>query len=50
MSLFRVDPDNPFSGPHQNQPTVTRGAAVEEAETAMILIHGRGASAESIVS
>lgn len=50
MSLFRVDPDNPFSGPHQNQQTVTRGAAVEEAEIAMILIHGRGASAEGIIT
>ncbi|WP_372636744.1 alpha/beta hydrolase [Fodinibius sp.] len=48
MSLFRVDPNHPFSGPHQNQSPVTRGRAVGETEIAMILIHGRGASAESM--
>lgn len=50
MSLFRVDPDNPFNGPHQNQKTVTRGPAAGEAEMAMLLIHGRGASAESMLT
>lgn len=49
MSLFRVDPDNPFNGPHQNQPVVTGGVDINNAELAMILIHGRGASAESMM-
>ncbi len=49
MSLFRVNPDNPFSGPHQNQQVVARGPAPEEAKMAMILIHGRGASAQSML-
>jgi len=49
MSLFRVDPDNPFSGPHQNQQIVTGGVDIDEAKTAMILIHGRGASAQSML-
>lgn len=49
MSLFRVNPEDPFSGPHQNQQVVTRGAAPEQAQLAMILIHGRGASAQSML-
>ena len=49
MPLFRIDPENPFSGPHQNQPVKTAGAAPEDAELAMILVHGRGASAESML-
>lgn len=38
------------STPHQNQPIVTTGVSLDEAEAAMILVHGRGASAESILS
>ncbi|HEU5088756.1 MAG TPA: dienelactone hydrolase family protein [Roseiflexaceae bacterium] len=34
---------------HQTQPVVHTGAALETAPAAMILIHGRGASAESIL-
>ncbi|TYP93412.1 phospholipase/carboxylesterase [Fodinibius salinus] len=49
MSLFRVDPDNPFSGPHQNQPVVTGGVSMDDANIGMILIHGRGASAQSMM-
>lgn len=49
MSLFRVDPENPFRGPHQNQPVSTTGVTPEEAEIAMILVHGRGASAEGML-
>lgn len=49
MSLFRVDPKSSFNGPHQNQPIATAGAKIENAEIAMILIHGRGASAQSIL-
>lgn len=49
MSLFRVDPETPFQGPHQNQAVVTGGAEPEAATIAVILIHGRGASAESML-
>ena len=35
--------------PHQNQPLASTGAPLEEADSAMILIHGRGATAEGIL-
>jgi predicted esterase len=34
---------------HQNQPLLTGGAALETASDAMILLHGRGADAQSIM-
>ena len=37
------------SGPHQGAELVTAGTPVETAEAAMILVHGRGATARSIV-
>ena len=49
MSLFRVDPDNSFSGPHQNQQVVTGGVDIDQARAAMILTHARGASAQSML-
>lgn len=42
--------EDSFSGPHQGQPVARAGAPLPEARAAMILIHGRGASAESILS
>jgi len=36
--------------PHRDQPLVTGGAALDEATAAMILLHGRGASARGILS
>jgi predicted esterase len=36
-------------GPHQGQPVLTVGLPLEEAQAAMILIHGRGASAYDIM-
>lgn len=48
--MFRIDPDNPFNGPHQNQPIASAGADLADAKTAMILVHGRGASADSILT
>jgi predicted esterase len=36
--------------PHENSPIYAAGAKLEEASAAMILIHGRGASAEDILS
>ena len=48
MSLFRIDPDNPFQGPHQPMPAPTYGAPITRAKAAMVMIHGRGATAESM--
>jgi phospholipase/carboxylesterase len=49
VPLFRINPEHPFQGPHQNQPTATAGPSPEQAGIAMILVHGRGASAESML-
>lgn len=49
MSLFRVDPNNPLQGPHQSKPTATYGAPPARAKAAMIMIHGRGASAQGML-
>ena len=38
-----------MSGPHQGQQLVTAGTPLDSAEAAAILIHGRGATAQSIV-
>ena len=50
MSLFRIDPDNTFQGPHQTTQTATYGASLTRAKAAMIMVHGRGATAESMFS
>ncbi len=50
MPLFRVDPDNPFEGPHQHGKEITHGASLSKAKAAMILVHGRGATAQSMLS
>jgi len=49
MSLFRIDPDNPFHGPHQGKPVSKAGPAADKAAAAVILVHGRGASADSML-
>ncbi len=36
--------------PHQGQPVRTAGAPLESAQAAMILLHGRGATAEDILT
>ncbi|WP_436926994.1 alpha/beta hydrolase [Halosimplex amylolyticum] len=38
-----------MDGPHQGQPLETAGTPLDEAEAALILVHGRGATAESIL-
>ncbi|WP_135303226.1 alpha/beta hydrolase [Haloarcula amylovorans] len=38
-----------MNGPHQNQELVTVGTPLADAEAAMVLVHGRGATAQSIV-
>src|SRR5690606_19697413 len=42
-------PNSPHSDPHQGQPIVNRGRPLQEARAAMVLLHGRGASAQSIL-
>lgn len=49
MDLFRAQTDNPFSGPHQNGAVEAYGANAGEAEAAMILVHGRGATAAGMM-
>lgn len=49
MSLFRVTEDTNFDGPHQSTPIAEGGVPVSEANAAMIMIHGRGATAPSII-
>lgn len=41
---------NTTNGPHQKQPVLIAGEPLERAKAAMILLHGRGASAEDILS
>jgi predicted esterase len=38
-----------MTDPHAGQPVSTAGLPLEEAEAAMVLVHGRGASAEDIL-
>src|SRR5215212_7593926 len=38
------------TGPHQGQPVRTAGAQLEKADAAMVMVHGRGATAESILT
>ena len=38
-----------INGPHQNQPILAAGTPLADARAAMIMIHGRGASAENIL-
>lgn len=39
----------PVAGPHQGQPLATAGRPLREAAAAMIMVHGRGATAASIL-
>ena len=39
-----------MSMPHENAPIYSTGAKLDEASAALILLHGRGASAEDILS
>jgi len=39
-----------ISGPHQNQPVFTAGNSLDQAQAALVLIHGRGATARNILT
>src|SRR5713101_7720337 len=41
---------NQIRGPHQGQPVLTAGEPLDKAKATMIMVHGRGASAEDILS
>lgn len=41
---------NQITGPHQGQPVLTAGEPLDKAKAAMIMVHGRGASAQDILS
>ena len=40
----------PILGPHQGQPVLTAGQPLEHAVAAMVMVHGRGASAHDILT
>ena len=42
--------DERAAGAHQGQPVAVAGAPLAEARAAMVMVHGRGATAESILS
>jgi predicted esterase len=44
-----VSEEESIQGPHQGQPVLAAGKPLGEADAAMILIHGRGASAYDII-
>lgn len=48
--MFRANSKTPFNGPHQKTQSVYGGADISKAKQALILVHGRGASAESILT
>ncbi len=48
--MFRADKKKPFKGPHQQSLPITAGLPPNQAKAAMIMIHGRGATAESILT
>jgi phospholipase/carboxylesterase len=41
---------NHVTGPHRGQPVLAAGEPLEQAKAVMIMLHGRGASAEDILS
>jgi phospholipase/carboxylesterase len=45
-----TEPTEAFHGPHQGQPVLTAGASLDRAQAAMVMVHGRGATAEDILT
>jgi len=45
-----IEEDLRFQGPHQGQPLLLTGRPLKDAKAVMVMIHGRGATAESILS
>lgn len=49
MVFFRVDKNKPFRGPHQEARIYDQGAPLSRARAAMVMVHGRGATAQGIL-
>jgi predicted esterase len=49
MSFFTATAETKFEGPHQQTNVAEAGVSSSEADAAMIMIHGRGATAPSIL-
>lgn len=49
MSLFRINPNNTFNGPHQGISALEHGTPLAEAKAAIVMVHGRGAGARSML-
>src|SRR5919106_3022115 len=49
-SYFMPMQSKTMEGPHQGQPIRTAGEPLERAKAAMLMVHGRGARAEDILS
>ena len=49
MSFFTATSETKFKGPHQETKVAKAGVPASEADAAMIMIHGRGATAPSIL-
>lgn len=47
--LLMTEHYNLVQGPHQGQPIPVAGEAIERAKATMVMVHGRGACAESIL-
>jgi phospholipase/carboxylesterase len=47
--MKQFDQSGKISGPHQGQPVLVAGEALERAKAVMIMLHGRGASAEDML-
>jgi phospholipase/carboxylesterase len=45
-----TEPESRFQGPHQGQPVRLAGAPLGRARAALLMVHGRGATAEDILS
>lgn len=45
-----TQPTTPPPGPHQREPVLAAGTALEQARAAVVMIHGRGASARDILT
>jgi predicted esterase len=45
-----IEEKNAIHGPHQGQPVRIAGEAVDHAQAAMLMLHGRGAQAEDILT
>lgn len=48
MALSRVNADNPLKGPHQEAEIFEHGASLSRAKAAMVMVHGRGATARGM--